>query len=124
MRKLVLLLLAAGTAGAHQATEIYIPIGKSPGLSGKVTIIGSCAEVQAKERAVAIRAGGKSWNGLVTETTKIFLDRSKLRLPNTYGTFEDLRRGRMMEIKYRDGEGERACEWIKVQVAGEPASRR
>ncbi len=38
-------LLLAGTAHAQQATEIYIPIGKSPGLSGKTTVIGTIENV-------------------------------------------------------------------------------
>jgi hypothetical protein len=118
-------LLAGATARAQRATEVYIPIGRSPGVSGKITAIGTCIVVEARERLVTVRADGKTWTAKVTKVTKIYLDRSAVGLPNTYGTVADLSTDRLMEVKYCDGQrtsgGE--CEWIKVQI-GAPAVKR
>jgi hypothetical protein len=114
-------LLAAAAAPAQAATEIFIPIGKSPGCSGRLTAIGRCTAVEAREQLVTVRAGERTWTGKVTEQTRIYLDRSRLGLPNTYGTFADLNGELLMEIKYRPGERADGaiCEWIKIQVVGE-----
>lgn len=115
-------LLWVGTPYAHgqKSAEIYIPLGQSPGLSAKVTIIGKIEAVNTRDRTIAIvgpsgRAGAK-----ITEGTKIWLDRSKLRLTNQTGSFADLKQGLSVEVKYKDDErrGEGAAEWIKVEPAG------
>jgi hypothetical protein len=121
MRKLLLLLLVGAAADAQKATEVYIPIGKSPGLSGKATVIGMCTGVAGDGPAVTVRAREKTWIGDVTPETEIYLDRSRQRLPNRRGTAKDLRAGCLMEIKYKDTvprEGRGACEWIKVRPRG------
>jgi len=111
--------LLAGAAQAQKATEIYIPIGRSPGLSDTVTVIGTCTAVAAQDRTVTVRCSGEKWVGRVTEATRIFLDKSQIRQPNTYGTYADLKDGVRIEVKYLEGQRESggACEWIKVQFA-------
>ena len=120
---MLLCLLTAVSATAQRATEIYIPIGRSPGVSGKCTALGTCTSVDAKERVATVRAGQGTWTGRVTATTRIYLDRSALGQPNSYGTFDDLRDDRQVEIKYRgQHESGGECEWIKVKItaAGAP----
>lgn len=125
MRKPVLLLLALGALSAPHAlgqrsAERFIPIGKSPGLSGKLTYMGKIATVDAKGRTI----GGKSWSAAVTERTRIWLDRSKLGRSNTTGTFADLKASSVVEVKYAGtarGRSSGPAEWIKVEVA--PAAR-
>ena len=115
-------LVAAG-ASAQEMTERFIPIGQSPGLSGKHTVIGKIQDVNARDQTVAIVAPAGAWNAKVTDRTKIWLDRSSLRQPNLKGTFADLRPGATVEVK---PEGRQAgasggpAEWIKVQVSASP----
>jgi hypothetical protein len=113
------ILLAAGGVHAQKATELHIPVGRSPGLSGTVTVIGACGSVDPRERTVSVLSGAGEWIAQVTEDTVVYLDRSKLRLPSSYGTFADLRGGSLVEIKYRDRQRRSRgdCEWIKIQVA-------
>jgi hypothetical protein len=106
-------------ASAQEMTERFIPIGQSPGLSGKHTVIGKIQTVNARDQTVVIVAPTGSWNAKVTERTKIWLDRSKLAQTNVKGTLADLRPGATVEVKpegrQRSGSGGPA-EWIKVQV--------
>ena len=114
------LLLWGGTPYAHgqKTTEMFIPIGQSPGQSGRVTIVGTIETVDASNRTIVVSGESGQWNAQVTERTHIWLDRSKLGLPNQYGKFTDLQQGRLVEVKYVGGErrNEGPAEWIKVEV--------
>jgi hypothetical protein len=115
-------LLAAAAVRAQAATELYIPIGRSPGASGRLTTIGTCSAIAARDGVVTVRTEDRTWTARVTAATRIFLDRSRLGLPNLYGTFDDLRGDLLMEVKYSGSRATGgACEWIKVQVV---AARR
>lgn len=120
MRKALFLLavgvLAAPQAMGQRAAERYIPIGKSPGLSGKRTYMGRIGTVDAKGRTI----GGKSWSATVTDRTRIWIDRSKLGRSNTAGTLADLKAGCAVEVKYvgmARGRSSGPAEWIKVEAA-------
>ncbi|MFQ5960356.1 MAG: hypothetical protein ACE5MG_03095 [Candidatus Methylomirabilales bacterium] len=114
------LLLWAGTPYAHgqKTTEMFIPIGQSPGQSGSVTIVGTIETVNTRNRTIVVAGPSGQWNAQVTRQTHIWLDRSTLGLSNQYGKFADLRRGRLVEVKYVGSErrSEGPAEWIKVQV--------
>ncbi len=116
----IVLLLWGGTPYAHgqKATEMFIPIGQSPGLSNKVTVVGTIESVDPGNQTLVVTGSAGTWTVQVTKTTRIWVDRSKLRESNTYGTFEDLQKGRVVEVKYegirRESTG--PAEWIKVQV--------
>ncbi len=126
MRKLILgamwvsLLLWHGAPYAHgqKAVEMFIPLGQSPGLSGKVTVMGEIDAVNAQQRTITIAGPAKAWVAEVTDRTKIWLDRSKLRQTNQAGTFDDLTTGLMVEVKYQADvqRGKGPAEWIKVRV--------
>ena len=135
VRKLVVALVGMsaflwGSASAPSAqlmTEQFIPIGQSPGLSGKYTVIGKLQSVNAQEKTctVADTTGATSGalNVKITERTKIWLDRSKLQQPNLTGTLADLRPGATVEVKpegHQGGVSSAPAEWIKVQVAASP----
>jgi hypothetical protein len=105
---------------AQEMTEQYVPVGQSPGLSGKYTVIGKLQSVNAQEQTCAIAAATGALNVKVTARTKIWLDRSKLRQPNVEGTFADLRPGVTVEVKpegQQRGVGSGPAEWIKVEVS-------
>ncbi len=110
-------------ASAHEMTERYIPVGQSPGLSGKYTVIGKIQTINVRDQTVAIVGTTGSWSAKVTEKTKIWLDRSKLRLTNLKGTFSDLRPGATVEVKpegHLRGVFSGPAEWIKVQISASP----
>ena len=124
--------LWSGMLSAHgqKATEVFIPIGQSPGLSNTISVIGTIETIDPRGHTIAITGSSGSWSAMITNRTKIWLDKSKLRLPNQKGTFADLQKGLLVEVKYEDPEGrgkaKAAADWIKVQItepsakAGEP----
>jgi hypothetical protein len=113
-----LLLAGAGAAWGQKLTEMYIPIGQSPGLSGKHTVIGNIEAVDARMRTITCAYGAESTTMKVTDTTRIWLDRSKAKLPSVKGTLGDCQVGRRMEAKFVNNQrvAGGAVEWIKVEV--------
>jgi hypothetical protein len=103
-------------ASAQEATEIYIPIGQSPGLSGKGSLIGTLASVDRGNRMVTVSSPSGTQTVRFTDRTLIWLDRSLQKQPNQNGAIADLQQGRTVEIKVRKGEPKMVAEWIKVQV--------
>jgi hypothetical protein len=114
----IVVALLWGTSFAHgqKSTEQYIPIGKSPGLSGKYTSIGLLTAVDARARTITVAdsAGPKTLK--LTDTTRIWLDRSKLRKSSISGKFADLVKGRRVEAKYEHPDRKNVAEWVKVEV--------
>ncbi|MDX1488187.1 MAG: DUF5666 domain-containing protein [Acidiferrobacterales bacterium] len=109
---IVVLLLSSSYAHGQKTTEQFIPIGQSPGLSNKYTYIGVIEAVDSQEGTIT--TGGQVIK--ITEDTRIWLDRSSLKLTNQGGEFTDLREGRKIEIKYIDAAKKQVAEWVKVQV--------
>lgn len=121
---LVTLLAWSGSPLAHgqKAAERFIPIGQSPGLSGTVTVIGDIETVNGPGRVITIAGPTEAWSAKVTDRTRIWLDRSRFRLPTKTGTFNDLQRGLTVEVKYQDDaqRGKGQAEWIKVRPTAPP----
>ncbi|MFQ5546350.1 MAG: hypothetical protein ACE5FE_10250 [Acidiferrobacterales bacterium] len=109
---MLLLLVSISLAYAQKATEIFIPMGKSPGLSYTYTYIGKIESVNTQKRT--IKADGR--NTRVTRDTKIWLDRTALKATNIAGRFADCQSGRQVEIKYANADRRQVAEWIKVKV--------
>lgn len=121
-RFLGLVIFVVTLGGAHaaygqEATEIYIPIGQSPGVSGKVSMIGTLESVDPGRKTVTVSGPSGTRTVAFTERTSIWLDRSLQKQPNRSGTMADLQQGRKVEIKLRKGEPKPVAEWIKVEVA-------
>jgi hypothetical protein len=120
----LLLATVAVTAPAfgQKATERYIPIGRSPGLSEEQTSIGEIVEVEAEPRTITVAGReGHRYTVSITDETLIWLDRTPIRKTNLSGTFEDLRKGRRVEVKYKDPQRRELAEWVKVEIT-EPSS--
>jgi hypothetical protein len=118
---LVIFVVALGggpAAYGQEATEIYIPIGQSPGLSEKTSLIGTLESVDRGRKTVTVSSPSGARTVALTERTSIWLDRSLQKQPNRSGAIADLQQGRKIEIKLRKGEPKPVAEWIKVQVAG------
>ena len=114
----IALLCGASIAQAQQTTERYIPVGRSPGVSGTYSYIGEVEGVNAANRTITVRGPEGSRTISVTERTKIWLDRSELRQTNTSGSFSDLTVGKRVEVKYEDYETKDSATWVKVVVSG------
>ena len=108
----MLLWVVMGVARAHQATEIYIPVGQSPGISNKLTDIGTIDAVDAAARQITV---GSRTVAIVADT-KIYVDRSLLKVQNLIGQFSDLQPGRTVEVRYQDPARRQVARWVKVQV--------
>ncbi|HKQ57731.1 MAG TPA: hypothetical protein VJY35_07665 [Candidatus Eisenbacteria bacterium] len=118
----ITLLCATSHAHGQKATEQYIPIGQSPGISGKYTSLGVIAEVNLRDQTITIAdpAGAKTVK--ITGKSRIFLDRTPLKLSNLRGVFADLQKGRRAEVKYLDPDRRsdsvksQIADWVKVEI--------
>jgi hypothetical protein len=120
VRLAVMVVALGGALGAYgqEATEMYIPIGQSPGLSGKGSLIGTLESVDPKTKSVMVSSPSGPRAVAIAGRTLIWLDRSLQKQPNRSGVFADLQQGRKVEIKLRKGEPKPVAEWIKVEAAG------
>jgi hypothetical protein len=100
---------------AEKTTELFIPIGKSPGLSDKFSLIGTIAEVNALDQTLTVTGASGTYTVLTSEYTLIFLDKSKLRQPNRYGSFSDFKKGMVVEVRFEADKKHRPAEWIKLR---------
>lgn len=113
----VSLVLMATHAHGQKQTEIYIPIGQSPGVSHTQTYIGPITKLDSSAASLTVDSDGSAHVVTITDKTRIWLDRSKQKLSNKVGQMSDLQIGRTVEVKY-DGSTQRAAaEWIKVEIA-------
>jgi hypothetical protein len=113
-----MLLLGAGAAFGQRLTEMYIPIGQSPGLSGKRTVVGTISATDPKTRRITCAYGSETATMQITDRTRIWLDRSRAKLPSLTGALTDCIVGRRMEARYVNDERKPGgdVEWIKVEV--------
>ena len=115
---MVIVLGGALNIYGQEATELFIPIGESPGLSNKMSLIGTVESVDPQKKIVSVSSPSGAQTVTITERTPIWLDRSLDKLPNRSGAIADLQPGRRIEIKLRKGELRPVAEWIKIQIAG------
>ena len=113
----VALLGVISHAHGQKETERFIPIGQSPGVSQKHTSIGEIAEVDQQKQMVTIVEPAGRRTVKITEKTRIWLDRTKLKQTNLVGSFTDLQKGRRIEMKYADPESRQIADWVKVEIA-------
>lgn len=108
------LMCIALSAQAQQATEQYIPIGQSPGVSGKLSFIGPIVAVDHAARTISVDDRGEMRVIKVTENTRIWLDRSKVRRENKSAEYDDCEVGRRIELRYL-GDDKTSADWIKIE---------
>ncbi|MGH7599765.1 MAG: hypothetical protein ACREOI_25710 [bacterium] len=115
---IITLFVAVPCVRGQKATEIFIPLGKSPGLSGKYTTIGKIDTVNTQDQTITMTDSSGSYTIKITERTQIWLDNSKLKSTNRRGTFADLPKGLLAEVKYEDSarKDKGVAEWIKIQM--------
>lgn len=103
-------------AYAEKATELFIPVGQSPGLSDVYNLIGRIDAVDNQNRSLTVTGSTGRFTVHTTEDTLIFLDKSMLQQPNRYGTFSDVKPSIMVEVRFEAGKRHRPAEWIKLQI--------
>ena len=101
---------------AQKETEVFIPIGQSPGVSGKHSLMGKVESVSINDSTMSIRQETGIKTLKMTEQTKIYLDKSKLNQQNKKGTYADLKPGMTTEVKYVDNKPGNPIDWIKVKI--------
>jgi hypothetical protein len=115
---MVVVALLVTAAHAQKATEVLIPIGQSPGVSGILSVIGTIASCDAAGGIVTVSTEKEQHTARLTEETKIYLDRSAAKKGGTLGSRSDCQKGRRIEVKYvYEGKTRTAtAEWIKIQI--------
>jgi hypothetical protein len=120
----VVFLLSISQAYGQKSTEIFIPVGKSPGLSGKYTAIGKIEAVNAQNQTITMADPSGNYTVKIAKQTQVWLDNSKLKKTNQKGAFADLRKGALVEVKFEKNQRKNlgTAEWVKVEVV-EPGGR-
>lgn len=108
--------LLAGPLHAQKATERYIPIGESPGVSGKLSYMGRIERVDPRNRTVTVSGPQGERTIEITDDTRIWIDRTARHETCVNGGIGDLEPGRRIEVKYVDATTRYAAEWIKVAL--------
>jgi hypothetical protein len=103
---------------AQKATEMLIPIGQSPGVSGILSVIGTIASCDTAAGTVTVSTEKEQHTARLTEETKIYLDRSAAKKVGPLGSRSDCQKGRRIEVKYvYEGKTRTpTAEWIKIQI--------
>ena len=106
--------LLALSAGVHaqQTTERYIPIGKSPGVADKETVIGEITAVDYETHSMEVRDSVGVKTVRMIESTRYFLDRTKYKRSNQSATMQDCRVGSKVEVKLRSDD---MVDWVKIE---------
>lgn len=117
---LMALLGVASLAHGQEATERFVPLGQSPGLSGSVTLIGRIGAVDSRNATLSVQSGAGLQAVIVARKTRIWIDRSAARQPTVVAALTDLRPGQRIEVKFADAAGRTTADWIKVEAGTPP----
>ena len=107
----LLALLAVIPAAAQRATEVYIPIGESPGVSGSDSVIGTITDVDYSQHKMTVTSDGAAQTVKTTTETRYYLDKSADAESSKAAGFDECREGRRIEA-YLDDSG--YAIWIKI----------
>lgn len=110
------MLLLVPPASAQRLTEQFIPIGESPGASGRQTVIGKVTSVETGARMLVVDTGTAAVRVALTDRTRIWLDASRAKQPTRRGAIGDLQPGRRVEFLHEDQATRTRAEWVKVDV--------
>ena len=109
----MLFLIISNTALPQQATEVYIPIGKSPGVSGRDSIVGSISSVDHARYRMTVSVSGETKMVKMSPVTRYYVDKTRARKQNKTGSFEDCEVGQRIEA-YVDEDGN--AVWVKIEA--------
>jgi hypothetical protein len=114
--RLQMLVLLAGTviamsAAGHQETELYIPIGESPGISHVKSRIGRIQSRAAAQNGITMLVQENPKYIVFDKTTKIYLQYATPGKRNRLGSYADCQVDRTAEFYVGD---DGIVRWIKV----------
>ena len=114
----VMLILVFGISEtyAQKATEIFIPVGQSPGVSGIYSMVAKIVDVKSEDQTINMSNSSGNYTVKIMEQTQIWLDRSKLKMKNKVGSFSDLKSNLTIEVRYKDKERKGEVIWVKIQL--------
>lgn len=103
---------------AQKSTEIYIPVGKSPGISGKYSTIGRVEAINLTDSTITITIAGELGSHTIkcAKDTKIWVDKTSIKQFNKGANLIDIKIGSIIEIKYKGNKSDALVEWIKIQI--------
>ncbi|MEQ1806339.1 MAG: hypothetical protein ABL900_13270 [Burkholderiaceae bacterium] len=103
---------------SQKATEMFIPVGQSVGLSGKHTLLAAVQSVDEAQRSVTLVKDGTSHTVKLGAKTPVWLDRSKMQKSNAVGALGDVKPGMTVEVKFqKNNRAAGDAEWVKLQMA-------
>lgn len=112
--------LCACTVHAQEATERHIPVGAYPALMDWQTVSGTLAAVDTDARTVTLRVDAGLRSFRVTDSTHIWLDRSRRGRTTRDAELSELTPGLAAEVRVLGRERPDTAKWVKVQL--EPRS--
>jgi hypothetical protein len=98
----------------QQSTEQFIPIGKSPGISDEYSYVGIVVAVDRDAHTIEVQSDRGTKTFLVTDDTRLWLDRSKARQTNPMASYADCKVGVTVEVMY-DHDDKATADWIKIE---------
>lgn len=112
-------LLCLGPLQAQEMSERHIPVGAYPSLMDRQTTIGTLIAVDPDARTVTLRADSGPHRYKVTDSTHIWLDRSRQGQTTADATLQDLSPGLKAEVRAAGPDRPDTAKWVKVQLAPE-----
>jgi hypothetical protein len=111
-----LFVAGASAAMAQKATEMFVPIGQSSGLSGKHTLLGRVQAVNTAEHSITLIQDSTSHTVKLGASVPVWIDRSKQQQSNSPGTLADAKPGMLAEVKFvKNSRSGGEAEWVKLQ---------
>lgn len=115
--QLLIILTTVTVALAQKSTEMFIPIGQSPGLSGAHTLYGEVESINVQEGSCVIKTPDGKEETIITDgDPDVWLDYSSQKQKNTYGSLSDIKLGMTVECKFIDNQKRDSLDWIKVAM--------
>jgi hypothetical protein len=103
--------IVAAAAAGHPATELYIPIGKSPGISNVKSYIGRIQSPGAAQNGFTMLVQDSPKYVVFDKTTKVYLQYATPGKGNRLGNYADCQADRTTEV-HLNAEG--TARWIKI----------
>ena len=113
----VVLTLFGSYLFAQEMTERYIPVGAYPYLKSEYLSAGTITNVDSEARTLTLDVGGSERSFSMTESTKIWLDRSHFGQSTVDGELSELAAGLKAEVRSFGPSRSNLAYWVKVQVA-------
>ncbi len=113
----LVLLLFGSYPFAQEMTERHIPVGAYPYLKSEYLIAGTITNVDSEAKTLTLDVDGGERSFRLTESTKIWLDRSHFGQSTQDGELSELSAGLKAEVRSIGPSRPDLAYWVKVQVA-------